>query len=208
MYKHLEFAKTRHGRAVVYFRRGKGARIRLPSDISSPEFTRRYFAALNGSALPHIEKMPPTKATRQKQLTEATLKEALSGALARSRRKAREFDLTLDWALRTAELQNFRCALTGIPFHAAHKSPGVKNPYTPSLDRIDPKGGYTQSNVRIVVFAINAMLLDWGRDVFEAVTRAYRHTQNGTNIEHSIPSPLETRPSPPKNIRRVNWLAQ
>ena len=34
-----------------------------------------------------------------------------------------------------------------------------------ALDRIDPSKGYVYGNVRIVAFAVNAMLGDWGEDV-------------------------------------------
>ena len=40
--------RTRHGRTVIYFRRGKGARIRLPDDPASSEFKQAYEAALAG----------------------------------------------------------------------------------------------------------------------------------------------------------------
>lgn len=40
--------RTRHGRWVFYFRRGKGRRIRLPDDPASPEFDEAYRAALAG----------------------------------------------------------------------------------------------------------------------------------------------------------------
>ena len=49
--------RTRHGRWVLYFRRGKGRRIRLPDDIASDEFQAAYQAALTGNA-------PPSKTTR------------------------------------------------------------------------------------------------------------------------------------------------
>lgn len=43
--------RTRHGKAVYYFRRGKGPRTRLPS-IDEPEFQDAYEAALAGSPRP------------------------------------------------------------------------------------------------------------------------------------------------------------
>ena len=49
--------RTRHGRRVLYFRRGKGRRIRLPDDTESPEFQAAYQAALTGNP-------PPSKTTR------------------------------------------------------------------------------------------------------------------------------------------------
>ena len=43
--------KTRHGRWVLYFRRGKGRRVRLP-EYDAPEFEEAYQAALTGNAPP------------------------------------------------------------------------------------------------------------------------------------------------------------
>ena len=42
--------KSRHGRDTLYFRRGKGKRIRMPDDMQSQEFARAYEAALAGQA--------------------------------------------------------------------------------------------------------------------------------------------------------------
>lgn len=42
--------RSRHGRWVTYFRRGKGRRVRLPDDPRSAEFAAAYKAALNGEA--------------------------------------------------------------------------------------------------------------------------------------------------------------
>ena len=44
---------TRHGRAVLYFRRGKERRVRLPDDIYSEAFESAYEAALKGRRRPH-----------------------------------------------------------------------------------------------------------------------------------------------------------
>lgn len=43
---------TRHGRKVGYFRRGKGARVRLPDEYDTPEFWAVYHKALTGEELP------------------------------------------------------------------------------------------------------------------------------------------------------------
>ena len=43
---------TRHGRKVWYFRRGKGARVRLPDEYDTPEFWAAYHKALTGEELP------------------------------------------------------------------------------------------------------------------------------------------------------------
>jgi integrase len=46
---------TRHKTVKFYFRRGKGARIRLPDDITSEEFERQYLAAFAGRRLSKAE---------------------------------------------------------------------------------------------------------------------------------------------------------
>lgn len=47
-YPHAHHEFTRHGKAVWYFRRGKGKRIRLPDDYGSEAFKEAYEAALVG----------------------------------------------------------------------------------------------------------------------------------------------------------------
>jgi hypothetical protein len=51
------------------------------------------------------------------------------------------------------------------------------SPYAPSLDRIDCRKGYTKDNVRIVVYALNVMLMDWGEVVFSRVAASYRYAK-------------------------------
>lgn len=43
---------TRHGKTVWYFRRGTGARVRLPGEYESPEWLEAYEAALGGGPVP------------------------------------------------------------------------------------------------------------------------------------------------------------
>lgn len=172
--KFVEVAKTRHGKEAVYFRRRKGLRIRLP-DLTSPNFRRCYDAAMAGAPIPHLRDMPVTAIALRKQRCERAMVAAVRAARTRARKRGFEFDLTVAWALDQAQRQQFRCALTGIEFYAAHGSTGKVNPYVPSFDRIKAGGGYTQDNVRIVVLAINLMLLDWGDAVFEQVANSYRY---------------------------------
>ena len=49
------------------------------------------------------------------------------------------------------ELQENRCALTGIPFHYDGKDPSL----LPSPDRIDSDGHYTESNIQVVCRFVN-----------------------------------------------------
>ncbi len=54
LHAHVYREKTRHGRTVWYFRRGKGPRTRLPGEYDSPEFMAAYHAALAGTAVKQV----------------------------------------------------------------------------------------------------------------------------------------------------------
>lgn len=51
-------------------------------------------------------------------------------------------------------------------------SPGRKF-NSPSLDRIDPSGGYTYDNVRVVLHLVNQALGDWGVETLSTVMRRW-----------------------------------
>ncbi len=50
-----------------------------------------------------------------------------------------------------------RCAVTNIAFVRSSRGPR-----TPSLDRIDASKGYMRDNCRVVLFALNCAMGDWG----------------------------------------------
>lgn len=49
------------------------------------------------------------------------------------------------------------CPVTGVPFDLRKASRHSRNPFAPSLDRINPKLGYTPENTRVVIWHYNAM---------------------------------------------------
>jgi hypothetical protein len=55
------------------------------------------------------------------------------------------------------------CQLTGLPFDLSPISDFSSNPYSPSLDKIDPKiKNYTPENTRVVLTAVNKTLNEYG----------------------------------------------
>ncbi len=202
--KYLHLATTRHGKPVVYFRRPKGPRIRLPDDLTSKVFMDAYHAAFAGKPIVHVRDMPKTKAVMRRGRTKNYLVSGLRNARTRARKKNLPFDLTLEYLFGLAESQDYRCALTGIEFFANCGATCRVSPYVPSIDRVTPKGGYTMGNVRLIAFALNAMLLDWGEDTFKQVANSYRYW--GAKKERPIPSPARTSPSPEKTSVQFNGL--
>lgn len=188
-YVHVE--TDRHGNEVVYFRRGQGARHRLPK-LKHLLFKRAYAAALSGEPIPHVR--APGGAARQRALVRRALRAARIDARGRAIQKGLPFALPYEWVAETAERQKYRCSLTGIPFLAEPPGPSAKHLFAPSLDRILPADGYVTGNVRLVVFAINVMLADWGIEVFELACAGYRsEAKTSTLFPADLPGAGECR---------------
>lgn len=79
----------------------------------------------------------------------------LYDAKARALKKSMAFDLTKEWA---AARWTGRCELTGAAFSFNVGKPWA---FSLSLDRIDPKRGYTQDNCRFILWAVNRFKSDY-----------------------------------------------
>lgn len=89
---------------------------------------------------------------------------------ARTRAKKKELPFNLELSDVLPALQWGSCDVTGIPFEMA-TSKG-RHPFTPSIDRIESAKGYVRGNIRIVVWALNAMRGDWGDEIMLQVADA------------------------------------
>lgn len=65
------------------------------------------------------------------------------------------------------------CEITGYPFDLTPPDKGTRRFNTPSLDRINPKRGYTYDNVRVVLCLVNVALNDWGENVLREVMQRW-----------------------------------
>lgn len=85
--------------------------------------------------------------------------------------KGLSFDLDLEWI--KSRLEVGACQLTGLAFRLEPLDGGRQNPYTASLDRIIPAKGYIKSNVRMILWALNAAFNSYGEDVYAEIAEVY-----------------------------------
>lgn len=92
--------------------------------------------------------------------------------------KVREipFDLTASQVLRLMRAADFRCSISGIAFSRQPPEILARDPWAPSIDRIENRQGYVIDNIRIVCLAANLAMNEWGYDTLlrlaNAVVRA------------------------------------
>jgi hypothetical protein len=79
--------------------------------------------------------------------------------LSSAERRSYKFDekLEIDFDFIYDKLDKGVCEVTGIPFDFNKCDKYDKNPYAPSIDRIDSSIGYTKNNTRIVIWQYNLM---------------------------------------------------
>jgi hypothetical protein len=65
----------------------------------------------------------------------------------------------------------FRCSVSGIPFSKRFVQAGDRDPWGPSIDRIENRQGYSLENCRMVCLAANLAMNDWGLDVLLRLSR-------------------------------------
>ena len=172
-YKHVESYTSRHGRRMWFFRVGKDPRLRLPCGPDDPAFPEHYAMAEKRWLYLLDQKNQALKSAEARVEIEKLLAKRVKNARARDKQKNRDGDITPEWAVQKMRDQGYTCAVTGISFFQPPNARWRVNPFNPSLDRIDPKKGYTTDNVRVVLFGVNMMILDWGDDVFFRIAEAY-----------------------------------
>ncbi len=73
----------------------------------------------------------------------------------RNSAKARGRECTITVEMIEGMLAPMTCSATGLPLTWEHGGDSARNPWAPSIDRIDPTKGYVDSNVRVVCVLYN-----------------------------------------------------
>lgn len=88
--------------------------------------------------------------------------------LASAKNRCKKVTITSDWIVE--KLKQGVCELTGLPFDLSKHDNFVKNPYSPSLDRIDSKlHEYTPENTRVVIWAANCAINEFGLETMRPI---------------------------------------
>ena len=81
------------------------------------------------------------------------------------------FTLTVNQFQRALIETNGVCQISGLPFSWKQYG-GHTTPFKPSIDRMDAAKGYNSTNCRIVCFAVNMAMADWGEAVLIRISDA------------------------------------
>lgn len=108
----------------------------------------------------------------------------LNSARGRAKKASVPYELDLEWLMEKYEKQSKCCLLTGIQLLLESNRGGSRafGPFSPSLDRIIPKLGYTKENTRLVCTFINLAMNHFGEDVFAKVAHSYIERNKNANL--------------------------
>lgn len=70
------------------------------------------------------------------------------------------------------------CSVTGLPLTLDFDGISRRNPWAPSIDRLDNSRGYHLDNVRLVCCAFNIMRSDFSDDVVRILASAIMENWN------------------------------
>jgi hypothetical protein len=94
-----------------------------------------------------------------------------SNAKSRCREKNIELHLTQEWI--REHLKRGTCEITGLPFSLEPPDEhATRRPDAPSLDRIDKDKHYTEDNTRVILWAVNCALSEYGTEGMLPILKA------------------------------------
>jgi hypothetical protein len=102
---------------------------------------------------------------------------ALKNRVAAHEKKGRKmtFNLTAKYIQDKFNACEGKCAITNLPFSMELGTKGNRNPFRPSVDRINSKKGYVKGNIQIILAIVNTMKMDYTDDVLHPVIKAWNN---------------------------------
>lgn len=100
------------------------------------------------------------------------LKYLWKGRRTHAKKKNIVFDVSVDDLVDLHNEQSGCCALTGTLFEMSREHDYRAAPLAPSIDRINPRDGYTRSNIQLVCFMVNMGKSEYPQELFDMMCRA------------------------------------
>jgi len=91
----------------------------------------------------------------------------------RAKYKNLDFNLTPKYLQKLFDNCGGKCSVTGLPFDMQMGKGKKRNPFRPSVDRVDSSKGYVKRNIQIVLAIVNTMKMDYTDDIINPVIRAW-----------------------------------
>lgn len=101
------------------------------------------------------------------------LHRTIAGCKHRSAKKGRSCSLSADELAAIMRRSRGRCEVTGLEFQFHKGEDARARPLFHSLDRRDASEGYSTANCRLVCYAVNLAMSNWGEDVFAQIATGF-----------------------------------
>ena len=135
----------------------------------------------------------------------------VNNAKIRSRKKNLDFDISV--ADVYEKIVTGVCEFTGISFDYSYGKDRFLNAYSPSIDKIDSKKGYTKDNIRLVLTSVNRALGEDGEDEMLPILKAMVEAiENNAKQKESTPistkHPSASQEQEPYGVVHGAWFGQ
>jgi len=107
----------------------------------------------------------------------------------RCKEKGVELHITQEWI--EEHLKHGTCEITGMPFSfEPPTNEATRRPDAPSLDRIDKNKNYTEDNTRVILWAVNCALSEYGTETMLPILKAM--VKGIEDAKQNQPTPIST----------------
>lgn len=131
-----------------------------------------------GSLIGEVPLTSSQKIARYHATPKGRLTHLMIGVRKRSKDRDIELGIERNDLLELFEVQNGKCAITGVPFDLSVRNGGkhICKPYSMSVDRIDNTYGYVKGNVRLISSIANVAKGRWSdADLIEFCKKVIEH---------------------------------